>query len=153
MQFFFLYEALSYFSPVGYKFHRFYPGMVLLGSSKQNQVIRSFLDYFLDYKNSRNRINARILISTGTIVFHERYDHFSRRERCFSQKVRFFILIYSYYCCTIKEKGKWKSDKCQGEKKLPEVPTVIKDCPLWESALSDWKLSAEINAKRYGSKC
>lgn len=26
---------------------------------------------------------------------------------------------------------------------LPEVPTVIKDCPLWESALSDWKLSAE----------
>ena len=37
-------------------------------------------------------------------------------------------------------------------KKLPEVPTVIKDCPLWESALSDWKLSAEINAKRYGSK-
>lgn len=116
MQFFFLYEALSYFSPVGYKFHRFYPGMVLLGSSKQNQVIRSFLDYFLDYKNSRNRINARILISTCTIVFHERYDHFSRRERCFSQKVRFFILIYSYYCCTIKEKGKWKSDKCQGEK-------------------------------------
>ena len=121
MQFFFLYEALSYFSPVGYKFHRFYPGMVLLGSSKQNQVIRSFLDYFLDYKNSRNRINARILISTGTIVFHERYDHFSRRERCFSQK-------------------------------LPEVPTVIKDCPLWESDLSDWKLSAEINAKGYGSK-
>ena len=26
---------------------------------------------------------------------------------------------------------------------LPEVPTVIKDCPLWESASSDWKLSAE----------
>ena len=26
---------------------------------------------------------------------------------------------------------------------LPEVPTVIKDCPLWESALIDWKLSAE----------
>ena len=26
---------------------------------------------------------------------------------------------------------------------LPEVPTMIKDCPLWESALSDWKLSAE----------
>lgn len=26
---------------------------------------------------------------------------------------------------------------------LPEVPIVIKDCPLWESALSDWKLSAE----------
>ena len=42
-----------------------------------------FLDYFLDYKNSRNRINARILISTGTIVFHEGYDHFSQRERCF----------------------------------------------------------------------
>lgn len=37
-------------------------------------------------------------------------------------------------------------------KKLPEVPTVIKDCPLWESDLSDWKLSAEINAKGYGSK-
>ena len=41
--FFFLYEALSYFSSVGYQFHRFYPGMVLLGSSKQNQVIRSLL--------------------------------------------------------------------------------------------------------------
>lgn len=41
--FFFLYEALSYFSPVDYKFHRFYPGMVLLGSSKQNQVICSLL--------------------------------------------------------------------------------------------------------------
>lgn len=26
---------------------------------------------------------------------------------------------------------------------LPEVPIVIKDCPLWESALSDWKLSVE----------
>lgn len=26
---------------------------------------------------------------------------------------------------------------------LPEIPTVIKDYPLWESALSDWKLSTE----------
>lgn len=72
----------------------------------------------------------------------------------FSKGTFFYIDIFVLlYCCTIKEKGKWKSDKCQGEKKLPEVPTVIKDCPLWESALSDWKLSAKINAKRYGSKC
>ena len=95
------------------------------------QVKGNLPSILLDYKCSEKRINIEFRVYKGTI----------------------FILTYSYYCCTIKEKGKWKSDKCQGEKKLPEVPTVIKDCPLWESALSDWKLSAEINAKRYGSKC
>lgn len=74
-----------------------------------------FLDYFLDYKNSRNRINARILISTGTIVFHERYDHFSRKVRSFFVKSMivflkryvFYIDIFVLLLCH-KRKRKWE---------------------------------------------
>ena len=39
----------------------------------------------------------------------------------FFSKGMFFILTYSYYCCTIKEKGKGKSDKCQGEKSYQKL--------------------------------